>query len=313
MSKKQSTPSDPGKRSAKEKLPATSLAPTPLAVPDFTPDAFVQVLTEATAASSQILKQLNAVNKACDAAKKADVLNVLATSDFPTRVQVACRQLSEDLPQYLRILATLKTHIDEWASAEKRSRRARFEQYVRASNWTMVGSWPEPVVESVVFVVVDEDKGKATVNGRQCSAPPTAERLIVHCAEELLRLAQNRTAPSEFVKQVWKAYQARGGQASIGVPVFDLLAEMVWQRQGKAFSRDPRTELFKGYGVAQFRADLTHCLAAGPAVVTDGSSRYRLELVGGSFAQDGLFMFMPQSQRLATCGRVIFKPVESGE
>jgi hypothetical protein len=237
----------------------------------------------------------------------------LATSDFPLKVDAACTRLGEDLPQCLQILTTLKAQIDEWGLAERRSRKARFEHYVRTNNWTFIGSWPESVVESIVFVVVDEEKGKATVNGRQCPTPPTAERLIASCADELTRLSQNRTDPVEFVKQLWKAYQTRRGQPGSGVPVFDLLAEILWQRQGKAFSRDPRTELFKGYGIAQFRADLTNCLADGTPIVTDASARHSLEVVGGSYAQDGLFMYMPQSNRLATCGRLVFKPAESGE
>jgi hypothetical protein len=103
------------------------------------------------------------------------------------------------------------------------------------------------------------------------------------------------------------------GEPGKGVPVFDVLRGLLLLRQSKRFHRDPRAEAFRPYPAAQFRADLTHYLASGAAPVQEGRARYQLEIAAGSFAQDGLFMFFPQTERLGTCGRLTFQPMQEGE
>ena len=169
------------------------------------------------------------------------------------------------------------------------------------------------MIEGIVFLVIDEEKNRVTLNGLVLAASPTAERLIEAVRQELASLTSNRPSPAEFVKQLWKVYRAMGGQVDSGILAFDLLERIVWQRQSKSFHRDPRSELFRGYSMAQFRADLTYYLASGVRTMSEGNSTFRLEIVGGSYAQDGMFMYFPQSDRLATCGRLIFRPVDAGE
>jgi hypothetical protein len=45
----------------------------------------------------------------------------------------------------------------------------------------------------------------------------------------------------------------------------------------------------------------------------DGKQTYALEVAAGSFAQDGVFMFFPQTERLASCGRLTFQPLKTGD
>ena len=105
-----------------------------------------------------------------------------------------------------------------------------------------------------------------------------------------------------------------GGQADSGILAFDLLEKLVWQRQSKSFHRDPRTESFKGYSSRKISADLTYYLASGAPICPEGNSTFRLEIVGEGYSQQGgMFMYFPQSDRLATCGRLIFRPADTGE
>ena len=152
----------------------------------------------------------------------------------------------------------------------------------------------------------------ATVNGRLVAGKPTAERLANAVAEEFAVLQQNLTAPETFIAQAWKAYAVRSSNSHTGVQVHDLLAELTWQRQSKGFQRDPRADLFRSYPLAQFRADLTQYLASGASPIDEGGKSYELQVVGGSFAQEGIYMYFPQTDRLATCGRLTFQPLALG-
>jgi hypothetical protein len=160
-----------------------------------------------------------------------------------------------------------------------------------------------------VFIAVDEKQDRATVNGRLVSGKPTAERLANAVGDELAALQDHLTAPETFIAQVWKAYAACSSNSHTGVQVHKLLAELTWQRQSKGFQRDPRADLFRSYPLAQFRADLTQYLALGAPPINDSGNSYELQVVGGSFAQDGIYMYFPQTDRLATCGRLTFQPI----
>jgi hypothetical protein len=167
------------------------------------------------------------------------------------------------------------------------------------------------VVEGIVFVVVDGDKDKATINGQTIQGLPTSEKLLKEVEVELEQLNKSKLEPQKFVDELWRAYRSCGGKVDEGVLVFDLLREFVWSRQSNRFQRNPTADLFKPYPVAQFRADLTGYLGAGAPPVRDGSNRYNLEVVGGSYAEHGLFMYFPQADRLATCGRLTFRSNKS--
>jgi hypothetical protein len=260
----------------------------------------------------QVARQANAMARQLQALSGPEALQALATSDLATAIAKAADDLAAGLQPLAAGIGRLRQIVEEWRAAERRSRRGRFEEGVRGQGWSLVGSWPEPVVEHTVFIVVDEAKDSATVNGRTVSGVPTAEKLIGAAAQEVELLARDRTTPEDFILQVWKAYCAAGGQPGQGVPVFDLLRALVWVRQSKRFQRDPRSEFFRPYPLAQFRADLTHYLGSGLPPARDGKQTYALEIAAGSFAQDGLFMFFPQTERLASCGRLTFQPPKPG-
>src|SRR4029077_2972007 len=151
------------------------------------------------------------------------------------------------------------------------------------------------------------------INGQRIKGTATAERIASAIAHELEILRKDRTEPAEFISSMRKAFARIGESAVKGVAVHDILREIVWQRQSKAFQKDPRPELFKGYSVSQFRSDLTYYLASGAPRVKDGNTEYELEIQGGSFASDGIFMYFPQTDRLATCGRLKLRPVNGEE
>jgi hypothetical protein len=291
--------------------PAERIGPLP--VPDFDIDALTALTQEVFSCVGDVARNATALLKACESAKKVGIGVSLADSDFAHKVKAASHDLREAVDPCLASTKRLTDQLLQWERAEKNSRRSRFEQESRRRGWKVLGSWPEPVIEGIVFLVVDEEKNRVTLNGRALAGSPTAEKLVEAVRQELTLLTANRPAPAEFIKQLWKVYRAMGGQVDSGILAFDLLEKLVWQRQSKTFHRDPRSELFKGYSMAQFRADLTHYLASGAPNMSEGNSTFRLEIVGGSYAQDGMFMYFPQSDRLATCGRLIFRPVGAGE
>lgn len=285
----------------------------PLPVPDFDVDALTALTQEVFSRAGDVARNASALLKACESAKKVGIAFSLADSDFVPKVKTASEHLSEAVDPCLASTKRLTDQLLQWERAEKNSRRSRFEQESRRRRWRIIGSWPEPVIEGIVFLVIDEEKNRVTLNGRALSGSPTAERLVEAVRQELTLLTANRPAPAEFIKELWKVYRAMGGQVDSGILAFDLLDKLVWQRQSKTFHRDPRSDLFKGYSMAQFRADLTHYLASGAPSVAEGSSSCQLEIVGGSYAQEGIFMYFPQSDRLATCGRLIFRPIDPGD
>ncbi len=294
-------------------LPGPQLDSLPVqSIPDFEP-AELKRQAEAVAQDCKVaIRALQEILSACEIIGGENTLQVLATNDKTASLGKTLNELQTEFAKYGTGLSRLHDFYESWRSGEKRSRRARFEALVRAMQWKLVGNWPEPVVNGIVFVNVDESKDQATVNGRAIARPITSERLIAAAYTELSELTTHLTPPPEFAASLWKAYRARGVQPPDGIGVLDLLAELTWQRQGKSFQRDPRTESFRGYPVSQFRADLTHYLESQSPPVSEAGKTFVLDVVGGSFAQDGVFMYFPQTDRLATCGRLSFRPADRG-
>jgi hypothetical protein len=301
----------PNTRKAKPKPTEVNVSLRPLT--DFDEASFRSAVTAVATTLKPIHRVVGRLIKLSDVFQKDGADRLLDFSDAALRIHDALEDIRQSLPACATTLDQLLTHIDAWRANERRTRRVRFEDVARQRGWAIAGSWPEPVVQGIVFVVVDDAKDRATINGKALSGPATAGRLTEAVAAELDQLHANRTDLLPFSQSVWKAYRSCLNGADGSVSIFDLLAELTWQRQSKAFQRDPRSELFRPYPVAQFRADLTSYLAAGSPEIKEGGRPHRLEIVGGSFAQDGLFMYFPQLDRLATCGRLSFPPSDHGD
>ncbi|HTT77702.1 MAG TPA: hypothetical protein VMF50_17190 [Candidatus Binataceae bacterium] len=278
------------------------------AIPDFDDAAILGSFQEFDAVARALVRHLAAIQVTSDEVKKNGLIRTLVTSENAGQLAAAAAEAESALQACSTCLRPLRNGLEAWKAGERRSRKARFERIADGMGWKVIGSWPEPVIDGIVFVALDELKDRATVNGRAVVAP-TAERLADHVAVDLAQLTAHLTSPTDFVASMWQAYQASGGQAGHGVLFHDLLGELTWLRQSKAFQRDPRQDLYREYSAAQFRADLTHYLSAGGPPVEEAGKQYELEVVGGSFAEDGLFMYFPQTDRLATCGRLTFKSV----
>jgi hypothetical protein len=284
-----------------------------LPLPDFDPEVLKKSIAGAVSKAQGVSRGLESLRRSLEVLAVPDLLQALVTSDSGPGVETGVARLRAELPGFLSDLERVSEYIAEWRSAERRSRRARFEEDAGRRGWTLMGNWPEPVVQQIVFVTVDEAKDTAAINGKALPGTPVAERILAVIAEELETLARERTQPDVFAAELWKAYTAAGGEPGKGVAVFELLRGVLWLRQSKRFHRDPRADAFRPYPVAQFRADLTHYLASGAPPVQEGQAKYQVEIAPGSFAQDGLFMFFPQTERLSTCGRLTFQPIQDGE
>jgi hypothetical protein len=270
------------------------------------------------AATESLLAQVDALQRQFSMMKsilsdtlKRGAIATFATTDAPARLSDACDRVQTGISPCLQQIEVVQQGIAHCRNAERGSRRVRFEAAAKDRGWTVIGNWPEPVVSGIVFVVVDGAKERATVNGQVVSGLPTAEKLIAQAETELQDLDTNKAEPKKFIHELWNAYQSSGGRINEGVLVFDLLREMLLVRQSKEFFRNPTAQRFRPYPVTQFRADLTGYLAAGSPRVIDGSEEYVLDIVGGSYAEHGLFMYFPETNRLATCGRLTFRPARN--
>jgi hypothetical protein len=275
-------------------------------------------VTDFEAATESLLAQVDTLQRQFSIMKSilSDTLRrgtiaTFTTSDAPARLADACDRVQTGISPCPQQIEAVQQGIAHWLNAERGSRRVRFEVAAKDRGWTVVGNWPEPVVSGIVFVVVDNAKERASVNGGVVSGLPTAEKLIAQAEAELRDLVKNKTEPKKFIHELWNAYRSSGGRINEGVLVFDLLREMLLVRQNKEFFRNPTAQRFRPYPVAQFRADLTGYLAAGSPRVIDGSEEYVLDIVGGSYAEHGLFMYFPETNRLATCGRLTFRPAQN--
>lgn len=261
-----------------------------------------------------LVKQLDLLQRSANAiksiladAEKKNAISVFTQSDAVAVLNSSVSKLEEVMPGAAKELVQLQSVLGKWSTSEASSRKTRFEAIAKRQCWNVVGNWPEPVVEGIVFVVVDEKKNSATVNDVTVSGLPTAELLAVEVYRQLDELRRNVTDPAKLVTDIWRAYKSIGGKPDDGVLVFDLLKELVWMRQSKRFAKNPTASLFKDYPTAQFRADLTSYLSTGSPLFQDGSNKYSLDIVGGSYAENGLYMYFPQTKRLATCGRLTFR------
>lgn len=254
-----------------------------------------------------IQRQVSTLKAFLNRALKQGTIETLTTSDDPVELAGTIDKLLPEMQPCIQNLESMQKALGEWRSAERGTRRVRFEGAAKERGWRLIGNWPEPVVAGTVFVVVDGNKEKATINGRAIGGLPTAEKLIAQIEMELRELDKNKTEPEKFISDLWQAYRSCGGRINEGILVFDLLRELLLLRQPKDFFRNPTGGRFRPYPVAQFRADLTGYLASGAPPARDGSAEYGLDIVGGSFAEQGLFMYFPQADRLATCGRLTFR------
>lgn len=285
---------------------------TGLAMPDFDSQEADRVLSEA-------VSRLRATSRrASELAGKLETLAIggsvagLPLAQSPGDVAEDVRALTTEIAKGVPSLERLTDTLQRWVLGERRSRRSRFEEIARRHSWNVVGTWPEPVIEGIVFVKVDEGRDRAWVNGRPLQGNPTAERLVVFASQELDDLLNRRAAPQDFVADAWAAFNQAAVPPGQGLDVYRLLREMLWLKQSKGFRADPREETFRPYSASQFRADLTHYLASGSPPFKEAGRSHHLDAVGGSFAQDAIFMYFPQTGRLASCGRLSFRAVEPG-
>jgi len=279
------------------------------AIPGGDDEGIASACSSAQTLAKPLLAALLQLVKTCEQIQRSGVTTAFAKDDLSPRLKESIEKTQKDIPTLPTSLLQLTELIESWRGNEVRTRRTRFEKIAEQQGWQIYGSWPEPVVEKVVFIVVNDSTGQVTVNGQRVKGTPTAERIAFSVADELQNLRKAQTEPSEFGSGLRKAFISAGGSPEKGVAVFDLLRGMVLQRQSKAFHRDPKQELFKGYSVAQFRNDLTAFLATGAPRIKEGNTEYELEIQGGSFASEGIFMYFPQTNRLATCGRLTFRPI----
>jgi hypothetical protein len=283
-----------------------------MAIPDFDPIESDRLLNDVALRLCAMSRRAGQLATELESLVTGGSLSGLSQAQAPSGVAEEASALVTEVAANLPSLERVASTIQRWALGERRTRRARFAGIARQRGWVVVGAWPEPVVEGIVFIRLDEDRNRASVNGRPLQGNPTAERIAAVAAHEIEELLKHRSDPESFAADCWAAFRQAAVPVGEGIDVHRLLREILWLKQTKGFRSDPRPENFRPYSAAQFRADLTHYLASGSTPFHDGGKSYQLEAVGGSFAQDAIFMYFPQAGRLASCGRLTFRAVELG-
>ena len=281
-----------------------------LPIPDFDPDAFDRLLKDVSQGLHSLSRRTGELAGTLDTLLRDGSLIALTQAQSPVDIGGDAAAIVPDLVKDAENLERIAATIKRWDISERRSRRTRFEEIARRRGWGVAGAWPEPVVDGIVFIKIDEDRNRAFINGQTLAGNPTAERLTDFAAGEIDELLRRRLEPTAFVADVWAAFRECGATPGQGLNVYRVLRELLWLKQAKGFRVDPRQDGFRPYPMAQFRADLTHYLASGAPPFKDSRTEYQLEAVGGSFAQDAIFMYFPQTGRLASCGRLTFRAVE---
>ena len=237
--------------------------------------------------------------------------NDLGSEDFPWPELFACLRSLQKVwethaESLLRNLNLIIPAMEMSLPQHHSTLKERFLEKINKYGWSVQGSWPEPVVEQVVFVKIDFSRGKAMVNGKSVRIFPF-NQLIKTIETERSRLLTEGFNPSEWLAELFKAYERSRGVRGIAkgesIPVFDILPLMAWARQKGKFLRNPSEENFVPYSMVQFRADLTRALALDVTQTEDG---HRLEISSGSFSKDTIFMYFPTTRHLGSCGRIAF-------
>lgn len=237
--------------------------------------------------------------------------NDSGSEDFPWPELFACLHSLQKAweshgESLVRNLDLIIPAIEESLLQHDSSLKQRFLEKINKYGWSVQGSWPEPVVEQVVFVKIDFSRGKAIVNGKPVRIFPF-NQLIKTIEKERSRLLAEDFDPLEWLDELFNAYErarsARGAAEGEPIPVFDILPLMAWARQKGQFSRNPSEENFVPYSMVQFRAELTRVLALD---VTQTKNGHRLEITSGSFSKDTIFMYFPKTRHLGSCGRIAF-------
>jgi hypothetical protein len=197
---------------------------------------------------------------------------------------------------------------DELRTQQLSGLEHKFRKEVERHGWSLNGSWPEPVVEEIIFIKVIPEVGKIIINDRTipwCHV----EEIVAEIEKERADLSKDTLDPSKWLSEVCRAYDKAlvklGLPKGEPVPVFDVLAQLVWGRHDHRILADPSQENFKAYSAKEFRADLTRALASGITTTADGR---RLDISAGSFSRQTIFMYFPSTRHLGSCGRIAFSP-----
>lgn len=259
--------------------------------------SLVEKLKSLAGPLNRLEKVLRSTHKASEDYSWPEVLSCLASTRKAWEAHAA------SLPKNL---AEAISATEELLNQQRSTLQQRFREKVAQRDWTVQGNWPEPVVDQVIFVKVDTNRGKAIVNGQSLSSI-SLDQLLKAIETERAALLRQDFDPVKWLAELSTAYDRarsmRGIPDGEPIPVFHIIPQLAWARQDEKFLHNPSAENFFPYSVMQFRADLTRTLAADVTQTADGR---RLEISSGSFVKDTIFMYFPITGHLGSCGRIAF-------
>jgi hypothetical protein len=163
-----------------------------------------------------------------------------------------------------------------------------------------------PVVNGIVHVIVDRQRGQISVN--DVAVPDSRISAVVDTVKREARELLSRVSPSAtFLGELRKAYQDElaisAKPDATPVEALSLVPRILVQRQSAAFLKDPRARSFREYPVTQFRADLSKLIESGEKTIDGREFRY----AAGANTAGAVFLFDRTLGRTFHLGRVWFE------
>jgi hypothetical protein len=186
------------------------------------------------------------------------------------------------------------------------------EAFCREHDLQLWGAFPDYIVNGTVYVGIDGKHMKATINDFSCPLFPVMT-VFQALADEVTRIKGEHFDACQFAAGLEAAHQAcvsRKAERTLltqRISIFEILAELSFQNQPKAFLANPIRERFKSYSQYRFRTDLFRLLLARDVQLI---ASQRLVLEPTSVAEDGLFMYLPALGRCSFVGHVVLNPKE---
>lgn len=163
------------------------------------------------------------------------------------------------------------------------------------------------VIDGIVHVDIEADKGMVKVNGMLANALSPA-LLADEIEREFQQLRKAVTPPEKMVREILEAYEEEirtaGRNFGAQVETTALLLRLTLRRQTAKFRANPVVGNFREYPRELFRADLFTLIESGNLHVASKAFRY----ASGSDTVGAVFMMVPALGRTAHVGRVWFEP-----
>lgn len=222
--------------------------------------------------------------------------------------------MDSELQQWRELFVSVNQEVEELRNNIGRSRASQVESFearlldeLNRQGHSIYGQTALFIVDGVVHVETQVEKGMVLVNGLRCH-DLSVTAIASQVRSELDRMSKLLTPPDQMIRYMLEAYrrelQIGGQEEGSQVRTTAILVQIAFLRQKSAFGNNPNNTNYRGYPRELFRADLYRLLESRETVV-DGM---RLRHAAGSDTTGAIFMLEPGVGRPVHIGRIWFEP-----